>query len=176
MDIRSIISNKRLKYELSSEEIKIFIGKFAKGDISDAQAAALLSYIYTNGLTEREILDMATEIAKSGDTMDISQISTDIFDIYSTGGIGDKIILLTMPIMACLGIPVAKISSTNGFGIAGGLIDKLESIPGYDAEITLEQFKENIKNVGVGIINKKMNFVPVSILFFLISDNGRNRC
>jgi len=148
-----------MKKELSRDEIKVFIGKYTKGEITDAQAAALLSYIYINGMTEREIVDMAIEMANSGETLDLSQISNNIVDKHSTGGVGDKVTLILMPIIASLGLPVAKISS-RGLGISGGTIDKLESIPGYDAEISLEEFKENIQKVGVSIINQKLNLAP----------------
>lgn len=159
MDIKSIIAKKRAKKELTKDEIKVFIGKFTKGEISDAQAAALLSYIYINGLTEREIVDFTIEMANSGDRVDLSQISSNIVDKHSTGGVGDKATLILMPIIASLGLPVAKISS-RGFGISGGTIDKLESIPGYDSEISLEEFKQNVEKVGVSIIHQSLNLAP----------------
>lgn len=159
MDIKSIIARKRAKKELTKDEIKVFIGKYTKGEISDAQAAALLSYIYVNGLTEREIVDFTVEMANSGDTIDLSQISNNIVDKHSTGGVGDKVTLILMPIIASLGLPVAKISS-RGFGISGGTIDKLESIPGYDSEISLNEFKENVEKVGVSIIHQSLNLAP----------------
>ena len=159
MDMKTIIAKKRASKELTKDEIKVFIGKYAKGEISDAQAAALLSYIYTNGLTEREITDFAVEMAHSGDMIDLSQISDNIVDKHSTGGVGDKATLILMPIIASLGLPVAKISS-RGLGISGGTIDKLESIPGFDAEISLDEFKENIQKVGVSIINQSLNLDP----------------
>lgn len=159
MDIKSIIAKKRNRKELTKDEIKVFIGKFTKGEISDAQAAALLSYIYTNGLTEREIVDFTIEMANSGERVDLSQIADNIVDKHSTGGVGDKATLILMPIIASLGLPVAKISS-RGLGISGGTIDKLESIPGYDSEISLEEFKENIQKVGVSIIHQSFNLAP----------------
>ena len=159
MDIKSIIAKKRAKKELTKDEIKVFIGKFTKGEISEAQAAALLSYIYINGLTEREIVDFTVEMANSGDRVDLSQISDNIVDKHSTGGVGDKATLILMPIIASLGLPVAKISS-RGFGISGGTIDKLESIPGYDSEISLEEFKQNVEKVGASIIHQSFNLAP----------------
>lgn len=159
MDIKSIIEKKRNKKELTKDEIKVFIGKFTKGEITDAQAAALLSYIYINGMTEREIVDLTLEMAYSGDVIDLSQISNNIVDKHSTGGVGDKATLILMPIIASLGLPVAKISS-RGFGISGGTIDKLESIPGYDSEISIEEFKQNVEKVGVSIIHQSFNLAP----------------
>ena len=167
MDIKSIITKKRNRKELSKDEIKVFIGKFTKGEISDAQAAALLSYIYINGLTEREIVDFTIEMANSGERVDLSQIADNIVDKHSTGGVGDKATLILMPIIASLGLPVAKISS-RGLGISGGTIDKLESIPGYDSEISLEEFKENIQKVGVSIIHQSFNLAPAESKMYKI--------
>ena len=159
MDMKSIIAKKRLGKELTKDEIKVFIGKYTRGEATEAQAAALLRYIYIQGLTEREIVDFAVEMANSGDIIDLSEISDNIVDKHSTGGVGDKVTLILMPIIASIGLPVAKISS-RGLGISGGTIDKLESIPGYDAEISLDEFKENIEKVGVSIINQAFNIAP----------------
>lgn len=159
MDIKSIIAKKRNKGELNKDEIRYFVGKYTKGEISDAQASALLSYIYINGLTEDEIMNLAIEMGNSGDKIDLSDVSDRIVDKHSTGGVGDKVTLILMPIIAAFGLPVAKISS-RGLGVSGGTIDKLESIPGYDTEISLDEFKENIKKVGVSLINQTLNIAP----------------
>ena len=159
MDIKSIIAKKRNKGELDKDEIRYFVGKYTKGEITDAQAGALLSYIYTNGLTEDEIMNLAIEMGNSGDVIDLSDISDRIVDKHSTGGVGDKVTLILMPIIAAFGLPVAKISS-RGLGVSGGTIDKLESIPGYDTEMSLEEFKENVKNIGVSLINQTFNLAP----------------
>ena len=139
MDIKSIIQKKREKKELNRDEIRYVIGKYTRDEITDAQVAALMSYIYINGLTEKEILELVKAMAESGTTIDLSEISDNIVDKHSTGGVGDKVTIILMPVIASLGIPVAKISS-RGFGISGGTIDKLESIPGFDADITIDEF------------------------------------
>lgn len=159
MDINSIIRKKRNKQELKEEEIKLFIGKYTKGEVSEAQAGALLSYIYINGLTENEIINFARQMAASGEKIDLSDISNQIVDKHSTGGVGDKVTLILIPIIAALDLPVAKISS-RGLGISGGTIDKLEAIPGFDTQMNLEEFKENIKKVGASIINQNFNIAP----------------
>ena len=159
MEIKSIIRKKRQKKELTKDEIKYFIGKIMKGEISEAQAAALMSYIYINGLTEEEILNLSVTMAESGDVIDLSDIAPNIVDKHSTGGIGDKATILLMPILASLDIPVAKISS-RGYGVSGGTIDKLESIPGFKTDLTSEEFRNNIKNVGVCIMNQGLNLAP----------------
>lgn len=160
MDIKSIIQRKMEKQELTNDEIRYFVGKYAKGEISDAQVAALMSFIYVNGLNEDEILHLSVALADSGEKMNLDEISPNVVDKHSTGGVGDKVTILLMPVMAALGIPVAKVSS-RGYGIAGGTIDKLESIPGFDTEISMAKFKNNIENCGIGIINQTINVAPV---------------
>ena len=103
MDINTIIAKKRLsgaKAELTKDEIKYFVGKYTKGEISEVQAAALMSYIYEHGLTENEILNFVKEIGSSGDVLDLTKVSNNIVDKHSTGGVGDKITLILMPIIA----------------------------------------------------------------------------
>lgn len=165
MDIKSIIRRKSLRQELTNDEIRYFVGKYGKGEISDAQIAALMSYIYINGLTEDEIVNLSVAMAESGDKINLDEISSNIVDKHSTGGVGDKATILLMPVMAALGIPVAKISS-RGYGIAGGTIDKLESIPGFDTEIEAEEFRENIKKLGIGIVNQSLRLAPVEGKFY----------
>ena len=159
MDIKSIIRKKRAKEELTKDEINYFIGKLQKGEISEPQAAAVMSYIYTNGLTEEEILNLSLAMAESEDMLDLSDIAENIVDKHSTGGIGDKVTILLMPILASLNIPVAKMSS-RGYGVSGGTIDKLESIPGFQTDLSIEEFKKNIKNTGVCIMNQGLSFAP----------------
>lgn len=159
MEIKSIIRKKRQKKELTKDEIKYFVGKLMKGEITEAQAASVMSYIYINGLTEEEILNLSVTMAESGDVIDLSDIAPNIVDKHSTGGIGDKATILLMPILASLDIPVAKISS-RGYGVSGGTIDKLESIPGFKTDLTSEEFRNNIKNVGVCIMNQGLNLAP----------------
>ena len=159
MDIKTIIAKKRDRKELSRDEIRLFVGKYNKGEVSEAQAGALLSYIYKDGMTEREIIDFAEAMTDSGEKINLDDIGKEVVDKHSTGGVGDKVTLVLMPVIAALGIPIAKISS-RGMGIAGGTIDKLESIPGYDTEIPVEVFKNNIKEYEVGILNQSKNLNP----------------
>lgn len=159
MDIKTIITKKRDRKELSEEEIRLFVSKYEKGEISEAQAGALLSYIYKDGMTENEIIAFAVAMADSGEKINLDDIGKDVVDKHSTGGVGDKVTLMLMPIIAALDIPIAKISS-RGMGITGGTIDKLESIPGYNTEISIETFKKNIQEYGVAILNQSMNLNP----------------
>ena len=159
MDIITIIKKKRAKQELSEDEIRYFVSKLVKDEITSAQAASLMSYIYINGLTEDEILKFSNAMAKSGDMIDLSDIGDNIVDKHSTGGVGDKATLVLMPILASLGVPIAKISC-RGYGITGGIIDKLESIPGFSTDLSTEEFRNNIKKVGVCIMNQGLNLAP----------------
>ena len=162
MDINTIIAKKRIigpKGELDKDEIKYFVGKWVKGEIKDSQAAALLSYIYTNGLTEDEIIRFVIEVGNSGDVLNMKEISDNIIDKHSTGGVGDKVTLILLPIIAALGLPVAKISS-RGLGISGGTIDKLASIPGFNPNISIEEFKNNVENIGISIVSQDLNLAP----------------
>jgi len=159
MDIKTIITKKRDRKELTKDEIKLFVSKYTRGEVTEAQAGALLSYIYKDGMTENEIIDFALAMADSGEKVNLDDIGKDVFDKHSTGGVGDKVTLILMPIIATLGIPIAKISS-RGMGIAGGTIDKFEAIPGYNTEIPIDLFKNNIKEYGVAILNEAQNVNP----------------
>ena len=110
MNILSIIAKKRDKKILSKEEIEYFVKEYTNGNIPDYQAAALIMAIYINGMTNEEITNFTLAMANSGDILDLSDISDCIIDKHSTGGVGDKITIILMPIIASLGIPVAKMS------------------------------------------------------------------
>lgn len=159
MEIKSIIRKKRAKGELTKDEIRYLIGKLMKNEITEAQMAAVMSYIYINGLTADEILEFSKAMAESGDMIDLSDVGENIVDKHSTGGIGDKATILLMPILASLGIPVAKISS-RGYGVSGGTIDKLESIPGFKTDLSIDHFRNNVKNIGVCLMNQGLSFAP----------------
>ncbi len=160
MDIKTIIRKKRNKQELTNDEIRYFVSKFGREEISENQAAALMSYVYINGLTEDEILSFSTAMAESGDMMDLKDIAENVVDKHSTGGVGDKVSILLMPILASLNIPTATISS-RGYGITSGAIDKLDSIPNFKTDLSIEEFKKNLKEINVAIVDQGLNFAPV---------------
>ena len=146
MNIIDIIENKKNSFELSKEEIEYFVQNYTNGNITDYQAAALIMAICINGMTQDEILNLTFAMANSGDVLDLSDISDRIVDKHSTGGVGDKITLIVMPIVAALGIPVAKMSG-RGLGITGGTADKLEAIPGYNINISIDEFKQKQNSI-----------------------------
>lgn len=159
MNIIEVIEKKKQAKELTKEEISFFVDGFVKGEITDYQAAALIMAICINGMTKDEILNLTMSMAESGDIINYDDIDERIVDKHSTGGIGDKITLVVMPIIASLGIPVAKMSG-RGLGITGGTIDKLESIPGYNISLGVDEFKRNVKEIGISIIGQTLNLAP----------------
>ena len=168
MNILDIIAKKRDKKELTKDEINYFITEYIKENVTDYQAAALIMAIYINGMNEREITDLTLAMAYSGDILDLSELG-DVIDKHSTGGVGDKITLILMPIIASLGIPVAKMSG-RGLGFTGGTIDKLESIPGYNTNIPVEKFKENVKKIGISLIGQTLNLAPADKKIYALRD------
>ena len=159
MDIKTIIQKKRSRESLNEEEIRYFVSKLTKEEITEGQAAALMSYIYVNGMNEDELVYLSKAMADSGEKLDLADIAENIVDKHSTGGVGDKVTIILIPVIAALGLPVAKISS-RGYGISGGTIDKLESIPGFDADISIEEFKNIVRKVGASIISQNFNLAP----------------
>lgn len=169
MDILEIIEKKKVDKTLTKEEIEYFIQNYTNGNITDYQAAALIMAICINGMTQEEILDLTMAMANSGDILDLSDISDNIVDKHSTGGVGDKITLIIAPIIAALGIPVAKMSG-RGLGITGGTADKLEAIPGYNINIGIDEFKQNIKDIGISLISQTLNLAPADKKIYALRD------
>ena len=168
MSILDIIAKKRDKKELSREEIHYFITEYVAENITDYQAAALIMAIYINGMSEKEITDLTLEMANSGDVLDLSELG-EVVDKHSTGGVGDKIPLILTPIVASLGIPVAKMSG-RGLGFTGGTIDKLESIPGYNTAISVEDFFNNVKTTGISLMGQTKNLAPADKKIYALRD------
>ena len=168
MNILDIIAKKRDKEELTKEEIEFFVKGYTENSITDYQAAALVMAIYINGMNEREITDLTLSMAYSGDVLDLSSLG-EVVDKHSTGGVGDKITLILMPIVASLGIPVAKMSG-RGLGFTGGTVDKLESIPGYTTSVKVEDFIENVKKIGISLIGQTLNLAPADKKLYALRD------
>ena len=169
MNIKEIIAKKRDGLELNKEEIKYFIEEYTKGTVTDYQAAALIMAMYINGLNNEETTNLTLEMAHSGEILDLSKISKAVIDKHSTGGVGDKITLVLMPIIASLGVPVAKMSG-RGLGFTGGTVDKLESIPGYKTEIKIDEFIENVQRVGISLIGQTANLAPADKKIYALRD------
>lgn len=168
MNILEIIAKKRDKKVLSKEEIDFFVKNYTNGNITDYQAAALIMAIYINGMNYEETTSFTLAMAHSGEVLDLSELGM-VVDKHSTGGIGDKITLILMPIIASLGIPAAKMSG-RGLGFTGGTVDKLESIPGYNTNIDISEFINNVKNIGISLMGQTLNLVPADKKIYALRD------
>ena len=148
MNIISIIEKKKNKENLTEEEINYFINGYVIGIISDAQAASLLMAICINGMNEDETYYMTKAMINSGDILDLSSIDGIKVDKHSTGGVGDKTTLIVAPIVSACNVKVAKLSG-KGLGHTGGTIDKLDSIKGFNSNLTQEEFIKQVKDIGI---------------------------
>lgn len=169
MNILEIISKKRDAKELNKEEIEYFINGYTKGEIQDYQAAALIMAIYINGMNDREITDLTLAMAYSGEVLDLSCFGENVVDKHSTGGVGDKVSIVLLPIIAAMGIPVAKMSG-RGLGFTGGTVDKMESIPGYKTNVEIEEFILDVKKIGISMIGQTMNLAPADKKIYALRD------
>ena len=164
-----LIVKKRDGGELSTEEITYLIHGYVSGAIPDYQIAALAMAIYYQGMSIREIHDLTTEMVVSGKQYDLSEIPGIKVDKHSTGGVGDKVTIILMPLVASFGVPVAKMSG-RGLGHTGGTIDKLESIKGYQVERTKEEFIEQVKAIGISLIGQSEHLVKADKLLYALRD------
>ena len=169
MRMYDIIAKKRDGGNLSKEEIEFFTKAYINEEIPDYQVAALLVAIYFNGMSVEETVNLTMCMAKSGDTVDLSSIDGIKVDKHSTGGVGDKTTLIISPIVAALGVKVAKMSG-RGLGHTGGTIDKLESIPGFRTSIDRNEFFSIVKEAGLSIISQTGNLVPSDKKLYALRD------
>ena len=170
MNILEIIEKKRDKEELTKEEIEFFVNGYTKGEIADYQAAALVMAIYLNGMTKQETTNLTLAMANSGEILDLSKLNKTIVDKHSTGGVGDKVSICLLPLVASLGVPVAKMSG-RGLGFTGGTVDKMQSIPGYQTEIDMNNFVKNVENIGISMISQTMNLAPADKKLYALRDS-----
>ena len=169
MNILEIIAKKRDGKILNENEINFFIQGYTNGQITDYQAAALVMAIYINGMTKEETTNLSLAMSKSGDVLNLSKFGQNVVDKHSTGGVGDKVSIILLPIIASLGIPVAKMSG-RGLGHTGGTIDKLESIPGYTTCVDIPNFIENLEKIGISLIGQTMNLAPADKKIYALRD------
>lgn len=169
MHILEIISKKKEGLALSKEEINYFIKGYTKGEIPDYQASALLMAIYFKGMNEEETNNLTMAMVESGDQIDLSSIKGIKVDKHSTGGVGDKVSLIVIPLVASLGIPVAKMSG-RGLGHTGGTIDKLESIKGFNIELSMEKFFDNVNKYHMAIVGQTGDLTPADKKLYALRD------
>ena len=169
MKIIDIIDKKKNGLELSKEEIEFFVREYTNGNIPDYQASALIMAMFINKMNDDETSNLTLAMAFSGKTLDLSDIEGIKVDKHSTGGVGDKISLIVAPIVASVGIPVAKMSG-RGLGFTGGTIDKLESIDGFKTSMSVDEFKEKVKNNGMVIAGQTEDLAPADKKIYALRD------
>lgn len=169
MHILDIIAKKKDSQELSRPEIDFVVTGFTRGEIPDYQMSALMMAIYFQGMTPRETSDLTKAYVDSGDRLDLSAIPGIKVDKHSTGGVGDKISLIVIPLVACLGVPVAKLSG-RGLGHTGGTIDKLESIPGFRTDLSPEEFIKQVQNHGLALAGQTGQLTPADKKIYALRD------
>ena len=153
MIIQDLLNKKRLKQELTKEEIAFFVNGVAKDSFKDYEVSAMLMAIAINGMTDDETTTLTLEMTKTGEVVDLSEIEGIKADKHSTGGISDTTTVAIVPILASLGVKMAKMSGRS-LGFTGGTADKLEAIDGFNTEISKEAFIKNVKEVGASIISQ----------------------
>lgn len=169
MRMYDLILKKKQGKELNTEEINWMIKEFTEGRIPDYQMSAMTMAICFQGMDKRETFDLTMAMRDSGDVLDLSRIDGIKVDKHSTGGVGDKVSLVLTPIVASLGVPVAKMSG-RGLGHTGGTIDKLESFSGFSTEISEEKFIDSVNTIGIAIAGQTANLAPADKKFYALRD------
>lgn len=164
-----IIAKKRNGIELSREEIEFFVQGYTRGKVPDYQAAAWLMAVCLRGMTDRETHDLTLTMAYSGDVLDLKDIAPFAVDKHSTGGVGDKVSLVVAPLVAACGLPVAKMTG-RGLGFSGGTVDKLESIPGYRADLSVAEFKAQLEEIGIVLTGQSADLAPADRKLYALRD------
>ncbi|HYE83834.1 MAG TPA: pyrimidine-nucleoside phosphorylase [Clostridia bacterium] len=169
MRMIDLINKKKYGGTLTKEEIDFIVQGYTKGQIPDYQISAFLMAVYFKGMDKDETANLTLSMVHSGDTIDLSDIEGIKVDKHSTGGVGDKISMIVIPLVASLGIPIAKMSG-RGLGHTGGTIDKLEAIEGFKTELTREEFIKNVNTFKMAISGQSGNLTPADKKLYALRD------
>ncbi len=169
MRIVDIIDKKKQGKELSKEEINYFISSLSDGSMPDYQASAWLMAVWFRGMSEDETAHLTEAMINSGEVIHFGELSKKIVDKHSTGGVGDKVTITLIPLLAAAGIPIAKLSG-KGLGHTGGTIDKLESIPGFSTSLSIEELHKQVENIGLAIGQQTQNLTPADGKLYALRD------
>ena len=169
MRMYDLIIKKRNGGALTKEEITFMVDGFTRGDIPDYQMSAMMMAIYFVGMNEEETLWLTMAMAESGNMLDLSEIQGIKVDKHSTGGVGDKTSLALTPMVAACGVKIAKMSG-RGLGHTGGTIDKLESFRGFSTEISINQFLQNVNEIGIAIMGQTKELAPADKKLYALRD------
>ncbi|MFC6591581.1 thymidine phosphorylase [Deinococcus lacus] len=166
--IPDLIAKKRGGGQHSRAELEQLVGGYTRGEVPDYQVSAWLMAVFLKGMTEAETADLTLVMAESGDTLDLSSLS-DTVDKHSTGGVGDKTSLVLTPMLAALGLTVAKMSG-RGLAHTGGTIDKLESFPGWNPELPEDRFLAQARDIGLALVGQSKDLAPADGKLYALRD------
>ena len=169
MRIVDLIDKKKKKGTHTKKEIDFLISSFMNGTATDYQISAWLMAVYFNGMSLEETTYLTVALIKSGDVINLGDLAKKIVDKHSTGGVGDKVTLTLIPLLAACGIPIAKLSG-RGLGHTGGTIDKLESIPGFNTDLSIEQIKAQVNQIGLAIASQTGQLTPADGKLYKLRD------
>lgn len=169
MRIVDLIEKKKKGDILSKDEIDFLINSLMEGTIPDYQMSAWLMSVYFNGLNNEETANLTQAMINSGEVIDFGELTESIVDKHSTGGVGDKVTITLIPLLAAAGVPVAKLSG-RGLGHTGGTIDKLESIPGFKTQLSIEDLLNQVKKINVAIGAQTQNLTPADGKLYALRD------
>ncbi len=169
MRVVDIIQSKKLGKELSKEEINYLIDSLMDGTAADYQLAAWLMAVYFKGMTDAETAYLTEAMINSGDIVDLGALSDSVVDKHSTGGVGDKVTITLIPLLAACGVPVAKLSG-RGLGHTGGTIDKLESIQNFNTNLAIKDLVSQVEKIGVAIGAQTQNLTPADGKLYALRD------
>lgn len=167
-DVIQFIESKRNGDSNKSEDIESFVKQVLNGDVKDYQAASWLMAVYLNGMDKTELLSFTKALAHSGKKVSFPE-AQNVVDKHSTGGVGDKTTLVLVPLVASCGVSVAKLSG-RGLGFTGGTVDKLEAIPGFRVDMTLESFFDKVNQIGCAIAGHSPDLAPAEAKFYELRD------